>query len=274
MATVEAPSGLAAPAGLVDRYRPADLAVFTPDERRRFLQPFDQKGLSRIHEDPDAWRIVAAEVAWELLYRIEPDLYGRLVAGEQLHPAILEWLPESIARGVEVGAGLGRLTVALAPRCAELVAIEPAGPLRARLEGRLSALGHGNVSVQPGFFDSLPVPAGWADVALTCSAFTYDPIHGGEPGLRELGRATADGGLVVIVWPPRDHAWLAERGFELVEFPGDMCVEFPSLEEALVIADIFYPHAVDAIAERRSLRVPYDLLGINPPCSLAWRRVP
>jgi SAM-dependent methyltransferase len=262
-----------APAGLVGRYEPEHLAVFTPEERRRFLRPFGPQVLSRIHDDPETWRAVAGEVAWELLYRIEPDLYGRLVAGEALHPAILEWLPEGIGRAVDVGAGLGRLTIQLAARCGELVAVEPAAALRRRLERRLSALGCTSVVVRAGFFDALPLPDRWADVALTCSAFTPDPLHGGEPGLAELDRVTVAGGLVVIVWPPRDPAWLAQRGFEHLEFPGEMFVEFPSLEEALEIAAIFHPHAVDAIAQGGSPRVPYDLLGVNPPRSLAWRRV-
>jgi SAM-dependent methyltransferase len=273
VATVETHSALPTPLPLIERYGPAHLAVFTPEERRRFLQPFGRSVLSRIHQDPAAWRSVAASVAWELLYRIEPDLYGRLIAGEQLHPSILRWLPATIPRAIEVGAGLGRLTLALAPRCAELVAVEPAAPLRARLEGRLAALGYHHVVVGPGFFDSLPLPSGWAEVTLTCSAFTCDPVHGGDPGLAELERVTAGGGLVVIVWPPQDHAWFAERGFELVEFPGDMHIEFPSLEEALEIAAIFYPHAARGIAELGSRRVPYELLGINAPRSLAWRRI-
>ena len=50
------------------------------EERARFL---DGAGRPR-HPD---------ELPWELLYRIEPDLYDRLVAGERLHEGILEWLP-------------------------------------------------------------------------------------------------------------------------------------------------------------------------------------
>ena len=76
---------LPTPLPLIERYGPGHLAVLTPEERRRFLQPFDRSILSRIHRDPDAWRSVAGGVAWELLYRIEPDLYGRLIAGEQPH---------------------------------------------------------------------------------------------------------------------------------------------------------------------------------------------
>lgn len=263
----------ATPRGLFKRYLPDDLAVFTPDERRRFLGQIDRSMLARIHEDPAAWEVVAAEVAWELLYRIEPDLYARLIAGERLHPGILSWLPAVINRAVEVGAGLGRLTFSLAPRCIELAAVEPAAPLRARLEAGVTELGYRHVSVRPGFFDSLPVSSGWADLTVSCSAFMCSSEHGGDAGLAELDRVTAGGGYVVIIWPPRDRAWLAERGFSFEEFSGEMQVEFSSLEEALEIATIFYPRAVEAIEQLGNSRVSYEVLGINAPRSLAWRRI-
>ena len=267
------PAAAAAPRALVERYRPQDLAVFTPEERRRFLGPIDPRLLSLVDEDPEAWRTVAPKVAWELLYRIEPDLYDRLIAGEHLHPGILGWLPAAIDRAVDVGAGLGRFTASIASRCVELAAIEPAGPLRSRLKSRMDALGHHQVSVRPGFFDALPLPDGWADLTVSCSAFMCTPEHGGDAGLAEMERVTADGGCVVIVWPPRNQAWLAERGFGFVEFPGEMQVEFSSVDEALEIAAIFYPRAVAAIEAMGARHVPYEILGINPPCSLAWRRV-
>src|SRR6516164_8000276 len=75
------------------RYTPADLGVLTCDERRRFA--------------PGAGADPRADItlAWELLYRLEPDLYDRLVSAERLHPAVLGWLPRDAGRIVEVGAG-------------------------------------------------------------------------------------------------------------------------------------------------------------------------
>ena len=75
-------------------------------------------------------------LAWELLYRLEPELYDRLVSAERLHPGVLNWLPRHADRIVEVGAGAGRLTLELAGRGREVVAIEPAGPLRQHDQGR------------------------------------------------------------------------------------------------------------------------------------------
>src|ERR1700704_4587390 len=35
-------------------------------------------------------------LAWEALYRLEPELYERLVAAERLHPGVLAWLPDRV----------------------------------------------------------------------------------------------------------------------------------------------------------------------------------
>ena len=67
-------------------------------------------------------------LAWELLYRLEPELYDRLARAERIHPGVLGWLPQGIDRIVEVGAGTGRLTLELLGRAREIVAIEPAAP--------------------------------------------------------------------------------------------------------------------------------------------------
>lgn len=261
------------PEPLLRRYRPADLEVFTPEERRRFLGPIDPQVLASIDQDPEAWDLVVADVAWELLYRLEPDLYGRLTAGEKIHPGILEWIPGQIGRAVEVGCGWGRLTLELAHQCEELAGIEPAKPLRERLRRRLQEECQGHCSISSGFLNDIPLPDAWADISFTCSAFSCDPIHGGDPGLAELYRVTRTGGMVVLIWPPRNRAWLEERGFQFVNFPGKMGVEFTSPQEAVELAEIFYPDAAAKVAERGIRILPCDLLGISGPKSLAWRTV-
>lgn len=263
----------APPKPLLQRYRPVDLAVFSPEEYRRFLGSVEPELLSRIHDDPGAWEEVVSEVAWELLYRMEPELYARLTAGERLHPGILAWIPERIGRAVEVGCGWGRLTLHLAPRCGELIGVEPAEPLRLGLERLLELAGHRHCEVRDGFLNAIPVPDGWADMTCTCSAFTCDPVHGGDPGLAELDRVTRTGGVVVLVWPPRNRGWLEERGFQFVNFPGDLGVEFASPQEAVELAQIFYPAAARSVASAGSRLVPWEVLGIVGPNSLAWRTV-
>ena len=110
---------------LLRRYSDEDLRVFSPAESARFLGG-----------GTPAPRIDRS-LAFELLYRLEPDLYDRLIAAERIHPAVLEWLPR-VDRVVEVGAGTGRLTTHLVTLCAHLVAVEPARPMRECLSAALS----------------------------------------------------------------------------------------------------------------------------------------
>jgi SAM-dependent methyltransferase len=243
------------------RYTAADVAVLTEEEEKRFVR------------DPAADPRTDITLAWELLYRLEPELYDRLVGVERLHPEVLGWLPRDVGRIVEVAAGTGRLTLELVGRSREVVAIEPAAPLREMLEQKLALVDHGHrAHVRDGFFDDLPVSDGWTDLVIACSALTPAPGHGGDAGLAEMERVCRTGGLVVIVWPNKVE-WLTARGYEYVSFDGPMFVEFASHEEAAELTEIFYPAAVEEVRRRRLRVVPYDVLGINAPRDLAYKMI-
>ncbi len=246
---------------LRSRYTAEDLRVLSCDEARLFAPDADC--------DPQA----DVTLAWELLYRIEPELYERMASAERLHPGILDWLPRSADRIVEVGAGSGRLTLDLIDRGREVVAIEPAAGLRRILERKLARAEHGyRVRVTHGFFDDLPVASGFADLVVACSVLTPAPGHGGDIGLAEMERVCRPGGCVAVIWP-NNLDWLAARNYQYLSFAGSMSVEFASHREAVELAQIFYPHAVTEIRGRGSRRVPYQVLGINPPRDLAFKVV-
>jgi SAM-dependent methyltransferase len=241
------------------RYTVADVGVLTQDEARRFLPSGTGDPRSDI------------TLAWELLYRLEPELYDRLVSAEQLHPGVIGWLPHGVDRIVEVAAGTGRLTLELVRRAREVVAIEPAAPLREILKRKLAPAGHSyRAHVTHGFFDELPVTDNSADVVVACSALTPTAGHGGEAGLAEMERVCKPGGCVVIVWP-NELGWLAAHGYRYVRFDGEMFVEFASHEEAAELIEIFYPSVIGEVRRRGSRRVPYDVLGTNPPRDLAFK---
>jgi SAM-dependent methyltransferase len=246
--------------GLLSRYTAADLEVFSDAERRRFV--CDAR-------DP----LGDVEVAWELLYRREPELFDRLAGAERLHAGVLAWLRCDVGRIAEVAAGAGRLTLELL-ECAQSVwAIEPAAPLRELLRAKLSLAARGDrARVIDGFFDSLPLADDFAELVVSCSSFTPDPAHGGERGLAEMERVCRPGGRVAIVWP-NNLDWLAARGYRHVSFAGEMFMDFASFEEAIELVEIFYPHASGAVREGGSRRVPYATLGVNPPRDLAYKVV-
>jgi SAM-dependent methyltransferase len=247
---------------LRSRYTAADLGVFSRDEAARFVPPGGA--------DPQNDVVLA----WELLYRLEPELYDRLASAERLHPGVVGWLPRNVDQIAEVGAGTGRLTMELTGRGRHIVAVEPALPLRRILRRKLAAAGHGErVRVIHGFFDRLPLPDDFAGLVVACSAFTPSPGHGGEAGLAEMERVCRPGGRVAIIWP--NHLdWLAARGYQYVSFPGPMYVEFGSHRDAVELAEIFYPKAAGDVRRRGSRRVPFEVLGINPPRDLAFKVLP
>ncbi len=255
---------------LLERYSREDLAAISADDRRHLL----------IDSSVDAQRDPG--LAWELLYRLEPELYDRLVVAERLHSNILRWLPSHVERIVEVGAGSGRLTLELVSRCHELTAIEPAAPLREILARKLerhgaigAASGHqpAQVRVIGGFLDALPVADRSAELVVACSVLTPEQSHGGNRGLAEMERVCAAQGMVVIVWPNHPE-WLSAHGYRYLSFAGAMSMEFASLDEAIELARIFYPRAIDEIRRRGDRRVPYELLGVNPPRDLAYKTIP
>ncbi len=241
------------------RYTVADLGALSADEARRFL------GCGA--PDPQA----NVPLAWELLYRLEPELYDRLASAERLHRGVLQWLPGEVDRIVEVGAGTGRLTLELLGCARDIVAVEPAGPLREILTHKLDrAPGGDRVRVMAGFFDDLPVPDDWADLVVACSALTPEAGHGGDVGLAEMERVCRPDGCVAVVWP-NNVPWLEAHGYRHVSFGGEMFVEFETPEEAAELIEIFYPRAAAHACRADRRRVSFEALGVNPPCDLAFR---
>ena len=150
----------------------------------------------------------------------------------------------------------------------------PAAGLRHILQRKLADADRGcRAQVTTGFLDDLPIASACADLVVACSVVTPAAGHGGDAGLAEMERVCRPGGCVAIIWP-NNVDWLTERGYRLRTFAGPMHVEFANHREAVELARIFYPGAVDEISRRGSRRVPYEVLGINPPRDLAFKVMP
>lgn len=243
---------------LHERYAADAVLVFDHEERRRFYDAFGRP----VDEE---------RLDWELLYRLEPGLYERLIAGERIHPAIWQWLPESSNRVLELGAGTGRFTTGLAARCHELIATEPALPMLDILKSN-PGLSRCNARYDRAFFDSIPVASSTCEVVVSCSSLVPRAERDPEACLNEMQRCCIPGGMIVVVWP-NDVEWLASHGFTHVVFEGTMAVEFGTMAEAIELVRIFYPAAMEDVLIHDSPTVPYEMLSMSPPRDLCWRRV-
>jgi SAM-dependent methyltransferase len=150
---------------------------------------------------------------WSLVYELAPERWDALAGVEPVHPAVLEALPCDGARVLEVAAGSGRLSQALAGRARVLLAVEPSRGLRAILARRLGR----QAQVAAAFAGALPVTDGWADLVTACASLGPHPPLGGMKVLAELERCCRRGGEVALV-EPEDPAWFEARGYERIDF--------------------------------------------------------
>jgi SAM-dependent methyltransferase len=121
-------------------------------------------------------------------------------------PAAVDWLVPGPAQTlVDLGAGTGLLSRALALRAGHVVAVEPDDRMRAVLTR--SAPG---VEAVPGTAEQIPLPDAAADGVYGSSAWQWmDP----ELAVPEIARVLRDGGRFGLVWTTRetDIPWLRAR---------------------------------------------------------------
>jgi SAM-dependent methyltransferase len=167
-------------------------------------------------EDRDAARVrLVRGLFWFLVYELAPERWDRLASAEPVHPDLVACLPADAARVLEIAAGSGRLTIGLAQRAQQLLAVEPCRPLRRMLARRLPARSWAVAAIA----EQLPVADGWADLVTSCASIGPDSPLGGERALAEIERCCRRGGEVALV-EPESPDWFQARGYELVDFGG------------------------------------------------------
>jgi SAM-dependent methyltransferase len=104
---------------------------------------------------------------------------------------------------VELGAGTGKFTRAIAPWRAARVAIEPTPGMRAVFREVVP-----DVLLFDGTAEAIPLPDASADAIVSAQAF-----HWFRPGptLREMRRVLRPGGGVGLVWNTREHVGWSRR---------------------------------------------------------------
>ncbi len=111
-------------------------------------------------------------------------------------PEAVAWLAERLGIGpgrsvVDLAAGTGKLTRALAATGARVVAVEPVAEMRARIEG---------AEAVEGYAESIPLPDGFAHCVTVAQAFHWFATH---DALAEIARVLRPGGRLGLIWNRR-----------------------------------------------------------------------
>ena len=127
-------------------------------------------------------------------------------------PAVA-WLARELGlrRGatvIDLASGTGKLTRALRPTGAAIVAVEPIPGMRAEFARAVPG-----IVVVPGTAESIPLPDGFADAVVVAQAF-----HWFRPGraVREIARVLRPRGGVGIVWNTRDDRAAVSHGISQI----------------------------------------------------------
>lgn len=115
---------------------------------------------------------------------------------------------------VDVGAGTGKLTSALAARFDRVRAVEPDDAMRARLLANVPG-----VTAFPGTAESIPLPDADTDLVTVAQAWHWvDPVR----ATTEVARVLRPGGTLALVWNIRDESvpWVRDLGELMGASPG------------------------------------------------------
>ena len=224
------------------------------------------------HTVDEARRRVLDALFWPLLYWNAPDRYEELIAGEEIHPAIIDALDVDGRVVCDIGAGTGRFTLPVARRARRVIAVDAVPMLLGRLERHAEESGVRNIDLRRGSFTTLPLEDGSVDLAVACSSFTPSGPHGGLHAVREAERVTRPDGAVAVIWPQQPD-WFEAQGFEYLRFDGDDVRHFRSLDSAERLCRDFYSEeAVEWVRAHHSPDVPFRILNTSPPNDVCIKR--
>lgn len=159
------------------------------------------------------------------------------------------------SRIVDVGAGTGNYSNALAAAGYSVVAVEPSAAMRTQ------APAHPSVIWRAGFAEALPLEDGEVQAAICIMAFHHFSNH--RQALREMRRASGGGPVLLLTFEPRNLArlWLDDY------FPdislGDEEL-FPAIESVAAMME----EETGLRATIKPFPLPFDLLDLFAAAAL------
>jgi SAM-dependent methyltransferase len=125
--------------------------------------------------------------------------------------AAVDWLvPDGAVVAVDLAAGTGLLTRALAARVPEVIAVEPDDRMRAVLSARSP-----DIRVLSGYGESIPLDDAAADAVFVSSAWHWMDEARAVP---EIARVLRPGGRFGVIWTTRDRTQDSQWMRELDQF--------------------------------------------------------
>ena len=193
--------------GLPERAPARELAAVLHADRRllRFFvtrhPPIDGFLTSLLNEHgpvgADELAACEQELVWELadwiLYQRGPESYETGAKVDWDIGAVTDVVALDGKVVIDAGAGTGRVAFAAVPTARHVFAVEPVATLRQYMREKATRLGINTLFVLDGFLHVIPLPAGSADVLLTCQAIGWALPE----ELAEIERVVKPGGIAM-----------------------------------------------------------------------------
>ncbi len=219
-------------AGLPERAPAPELAAVLhayPRLQRFFVarRPQIERFLTRLLAEHSAVRagdlavceqVLLWEIADWIAYQRAPESYHSGAKVDWDVAAVTEVVTLDGKVVIDAGAGTGRVAFDAAPAARHVFAVEPVATLRLYLRDKAGRLGIDNLYVLDGFLHAIPLPAGSADVLLTCQAIGWNLPE----ELPEIERVVKPGGTAMHLFGTSSAAQpgnplyqqLMERGYQ------------------------------------------------------------
>jgi SAM-dependent methyltransferase len=159
-----------------------------------------------------------------IVYAVDPAAYDAQPFLKWDSEELLSLTDFSEKTVIDVGAGTGRLALAVASIASNVFAVEPVANLRTYLREQAREKGLNNVYPVDGLVTQIPFPDHFADITIGGHVFGDQP----EEEYRELSRVTKQGGRIILCPGNNDednsvHEFLSSKGFRWSRFeePGD-----------------------------------------------------